>query len=193
MRLFIAVCFDDRTIETLRSVQRRLREWGHGNFSRPENLHLTLAFLGEVDPHRLEAVHAAMDSVTMPDLRLQFTHTGRFRRKDGDIWWVGLAPNRALSQLHHALAQQLALRGFILEARQFSPHITLARQLLLHREPNQAHLLGAPFETSADTLSLMRSHRVNGILTYTEQYAVKAPDIISAGNPAAPIQGNTTS
>lgn len=173
MRLFIAVCFDDRTIENLLAIQHRLRELGHGSFSRPENLHLTLAFLGETEPLRLEAVRAAMDSIAMPDLQLLFTHTGCFRRKDGDIWWVGLAPNRALSQLHHALSRQLALKGFALEARRFSPHITLARQLVLHREPNQADLLGAPFEASAGTLSLMCSHRVNGILTYTEQYAVR--------------------
>lgn len=173
MRVFIAVCFDSRTVEKLLAVQRRLCELGHGNLSRPENLHLTLAFLGEIDPPRLDAVRAAMDSVTMPDLRLQFTHTGCFRREGGSIWWVGLAPNRALHQLHHALIEQLTARGFALETRRFSPHITLARQMVLHREPNPAHLLGAPFDASAHTLSLMLSHRVNGILTYTEQYAIQ--------------------
>ena len=100
MRLFIAACFDSRTRERLLSVQRRLRELGHGNLSRPENLHLTLSFLGEIEPHRLEALRAALDSVTRSDLPLQVTHTGCFCRDGGDIWWVGLAPNEALSQLH---------------------------------------------------------------------------------------------
>ena len=52
MRLFIAINFDEETKQSIIAVQRRLREWGRGNFSHPENLHLTLAFLGETAPER---------------------------------------------------------------------------------------------------------------------------------------------
>ena len=48
MRLFVAINFDSITIENIAAVQGRLKALSRGNFSRPENLHMTLAFLGEV-------------------------------------------------------------------------------------------------------------------------------------------------
>ncbi|NLF28538.1 MAG: hypothetical protein GX592_11635 [Clostridiales bacterium] len=53
MRLFVAINFDSITIENIAAVQGRLKALGRGNFSRPENLHLTLAFLrGRAEPRR---------------------------------------------------------------------------------------------------------------------------------------------
>ena len=66
MRLFIAINFDPETKRKLLEVQHRLRELGKGNFSREDNLHLTLAFIGEVPMERLEDVKAAMDQVKFP-------------------------------------------------------------------------------------------------------------------------------
>jgi len=175
MRLFIAVNFDDCTVKKILAVAQRLGEIGRGNFSRPENLHLTLAFLGDIQPDRIQGVREAMDSVIIPDLLLEFTHVGSFRREGGELWWLGLAPNTALMHLQNQLSQQLKNRGFSLENRRFSPHIALARQVVLRAAPNRIQLLGSTFATRADTISLMLSHRVNGKLTYTEQYAVQRP------------------
>ncbi|MFR1801485.1 MAG: 2'-5' RNA ligase family protein, partial [Faecalispora jeddahensis] len=72
------------------------------------------------------------------------------------------------------LCGNLIAEGFRLEERRFSPHITLARRVRLHQEVDRGAILGAPFDTSVDTISLMRSERPNGVLTYTEQYSVRA-------------------
>ena len=61
MRLFLAVNFDDATKHRIQAVQQRLREVAQGDFSRPENLHLTLAFLGEVPAQKAAAACRAMD------------------------------------------------------------------------------------------------------------------------------------
>lgn len=174
MRLFIAVNFGGETKRNIIAVQERLREAGRGNFSRPENLHLTLAFLGEVAPDRVPAVRQAMDQTAIRPLALRFDHVGCFQRGGGDIWWIGFAENEALLEMRKELCGRLSAAGFVLESRRFSPHVTLAREVRLHRQPDRRALLGAPFSAHADAVSLMLSERIGGRLVYTEQYAVHA-------------------
>ena len=54
MRLFIAINFDDTELDAFEAARERLRDQaGAANYSRRENLHLTLAFLGEQPPARM--------------------------------------------------------------------------------------------------------------------------------------------
>jgi 2'-5' RNA ligase len=173
MRLFIAVNFDQETKRNMLVVQERLRKVGQGNFSSPENLHLTLAFLGEVTPDRAAAVKRAMEQTAVRDLILTFDHAGCFQRDGGDVWWLGLAENRALLEMRQELCGHLSAAGFKLESRRFSPHITLARNIRQTEKPDRQTLFGASFATHADTITLMLSERVGGRLVYTEQYSVR--------------------
>ncbi len=175
MRLFIAINFNQATKQNILAIQQRLQELGRGNFSLPENLHLTLAFLGEIAPNRLAAVCHAMDDTPITPMELAFDNVGRFRREGGDIWWVGLAQNHALTELQANLARNLAAQGFVLESRRFSPHVTLAREAVLQTEPDRKVLLGQPFSTKVNAMSLMRSEGIGGRLVYTEQYAICIP------------------
>lgn len=170
MRLFIAINFDEETKARLLEVQSRLKTAGRGNFSHPENIHLTLVFLGETAPERLGEIRTVMDSLRVPKLRLSFDRAGNF----GDLWWLGLAQNKELLTLQRELFEGLKQAGFPLENRRFSPHITLARQFRPHGLLDKDWLLGESFSTGADRVSLMLSERIAGKLTYTEQYAVAA-------------------
>lgn len=174
VRLFIAVNFDDAVKRRILAVQQRLREAAQGSFSRPENLHVTLAFLGEVPVQKAGAARRAMDRTGVVPLELTFDRVGFFHRDGGDIWWVGPAENPALLRLQRELCGNLLAEGFRLEERRFSPHITLARQVRLRREVDSGAIAGAPFDASVNAVSLMRSERLNGVLTYTEQYTVHA-------------------
>lgn len=174
MRLFIAVNFDEQINENMMNVQERLKRFGKCSFTRPENLHLTLVFLGETAETRVKAVKRVMDEITVPSLHLTFDRVGRFSRYDGDIWWIGLAYNSALITLHKELIDRLQSAGFNLGKRRYSPHITLARRSILSVMPDKERLLGCPFTTTADAVSLMLSEQTKGKLTYTELYAVYA-------------------
>lgn len=170
MRLFIAVNFDEETRQNILAVQQRLRESGCGNFSRPENLHLTLAFLGEVAPTRAAFARKVMDSITLRPMELTFDHVGCFKRDGGDIWWIGPAENKVLLDLQRVMSEHLTAEGFRLESRRFSPHITLAREVRLTAKPDRAMLLSQAFVTQVRAISLMCSERIGGRLTYLEQY-----------------------
>jgi 2'-5' RNA ligase len=170
VRLFIAVNFDSGTLCRLSALQRRLAELGRGNFSREENLHLTLAFLGEVAVSRADAVRAAMDNTGFEPLTLVFERTGCFGRQGGSVFWVGIAKNPALFALQRELSANLAAEGFALESRRFEPHVTLAREFVPY---GGEKLTFEPFSTRAEAMSLMVSERVGGRLRYREIYRKK--------------------
>lgn len=177
MRLFIAINFDTEILKAIANVQHRLRQFGKGSFPRQENLHLTLAFLGEVGADRLAGVKSIMDKLTFRKFQLLFSHVGNFPRGDEFIYWLGIDQSQALIQLHDKLTKALADEGFRTDNRRFSPHITLARRMKLDSVPNSLSLLEAPFETSVNTIDLMCSHRINGLLTYSKEYEVVGYDI----------------
>lgn len=167
MRLFVAVRLDEACTDALCDAIAALR--GHarqGNFTRRENLHLTLAFLGETA--RPGLAKQAVGAVRASGFTLEFTGLGRFRRSGGDIWWMGCAESAALAALHAQVQSKLASAGFSLENRPFRPHLTLGREVLL--EPGSEPLLLArafpPTQMMVTEIALMESRRSNGALQY---------------------------
>ena len=163
MRLFFALNFTPETKARLAALRDELRgKSAGGNFSADENLHLTLVFLGECDSLQLAAAKTALDSLRVTPVEIKLDSLGRFRR-DGDIWWVGLAENRELLALQRDLSNKLISAGFKLEKRKYSPHITLAREVITGAEPWKIE----PLCETVRAVDLMRSERVRGKLTYT--------------------------
>lgn len=128
MRLFFALWPDNEAAAGLSAVaQEAARRWG-GRASRQETLHLTLAFLGEVNPDALPLALAAAADIDCPAFDLCLDHFGHW--KHNEIFWLGCA--RAPEPLRHlaeTLSRGLRQRGFALERRAFSPHVTLVRRM----------------------------------------------------------------
>jgi len=171
MRLFIAINFNEETRAQLLALRDELRSRSErGNFSAPENLHLTLAFLGECDTKQTAAVKAIIDSVKFEPFPVSVERVGRFKRDGGDIWWAGLRESKPLLDLQSELADKLISAGFVLDKRKYSPHITLGREVITDAVPRQI----APFGETVASIELMKSERLNGKLTYTAIYGKKA-------------------
>lgn len=172
MRLFIAINFDKETRKKILAVQERLRSCGKGNFSREENLHLTLAFLGEVEQDRLEDIKSVMNEIPVPEMELEFSELGFFRtgrNTDSQIWWLGIRENKTLSKLQELLLINLKGNGISVDDRRFKAHITLAREMHL-KKWDKKDLMKGTFRTKSDHISLMLSERKDGKLVYTELY-----------------------
>ncbi|HEY3220102.1 MAG TPA: RNA 2',3'-cyclic phosphodiesterase [Gemmatimonadales bacterium] len=100
---------------------------------RPENIHLSLKFLGDVEetrePELREALQRAASTGPEPrPLTLQITGFGVFpdyRRPH--VLWAGVTPDPGLELLQHGVEQAFAPLGFPTEARAFRPHVTLGR------------------------------------------------------------------
>lgn len=165
MRLFVAIRFSPAVEEALWTAVGDLRRQGAGTFTRRENLHLTLAFIGETD-RLAEASSAVRKAAGSGPLPLEVGGPlGRF----GDLWWAGVQGGERLAALAAAVQTALRDRGFAIERRPWKPHVTLVRRW---RGPAPRTAV-APAAMTAKTISLMRSDRVAGRLVYTEVFSAK--------------------
>ena len=175
MRLFVALLLSEEMKESLCRAQDALWDCAQGgNFSRRENLHMTLAFLGECPPSAVTRIRRAMEQTgqSAKPFSLALGRMGRFRRGGSELWWAGVQRQPALEQLAKNLQNALRGEGFALEERPFAAHLTLARQVdAPGLRPEEI-----PLEKSSQTIahmSLMESTRVKGVLTYREIFSVK--------------------
>ena len=98
MRLFMAINFNEEIKASLNEIINRLKEQAiQGNFTLVENLHLTLVFLGEVVPAKVNNIKQLMDKVNIAPFVLTIRdHLGHFKRDGGDIYWLGIDRNNRL-------------------------------------------------------------------------------------------------
>ena len=91
-------------------------------------LHLTLAFLGEVESEQVTLARNNARKVTHPPFELEASGLGCFGQEESPkILWAGISPEAELRELQHILAQRLITDGFTLQNPSFKPHITLSR------------------------------------------------------------------
>lgn len=134
-----------------------MREFGAecgGRGVRPANLHLTLAFLGDVAVSRVPSFMDALDAVHGERFVLELDSCGYWRHNR--IVWAGAAQcPPALSRLVEALADALHPHGFRREAREYRAHVTLLRDA--RRGPRAG--LPQPVEWRASDFALVQSVR----------------------------------
>jgi 2'-5' RNA ligase len=126
-RLFFGLWPDDAARQALRVLQQE-RGPASGRKVHPEDLHLTLAFLGPVAEDRLACLEAAAELVSAEPFELVLTRLGHWRGPR--VAWA--APEQTppdLASLVDQLWQGLVECGFEREARPFSAHVTLARKV----------------------------------------------------------------
>lgn len=164
MRLFIAINFTDEIKDALSDVIDDMRAQGiYANYVPAENLHLTLAFFGEMAAGDIPLIEEAMSRVAMPQIQLTLKGIGNF----GNLLWAGLEDSKELSQYVKNLRRSLAEHGISFDKKAFKPHITLARKVQSHRTFD-VHV--DPVSMTAEGVSLMRSDRVNSRMRYTELF-----------------------
>lgn len=166
-RLFYAIWPDGAARAALGEASRRLRECGRARFVPGRNLHLTLYFLGETE--RIGEAAACLDGPRAEPFSLALGGLGRFERREGDVFWAGVAPAPALTALQAALVEAVARAGFPVEKRPYTPHITLARRMRLHKGmgPGDWEGLLPPCAMEVGALCLLESVRdEEGLLSY---------------------------
>ena len=160
MRLFIAIRLSDEMKKALVACMHDLKKQGvEGNYVPAQNLHMTLAFLGEYDdPAKVKDV---IRKVPLPEFRLSLSEKGNF----GNILWAGVKGNQKLKTYVKDLRAALAEKGIPFDREKFVPHITLIRKVSA-KKPYQVHLPKA--DMTVKKASLMRSEQKNGKMVYKE-------------------------
>ena len=146
MRLFIAIKLSGRMKKQVREVQGSFRRQGvRGNYTPEENLHITLAFIGEYgDP---DGVLEAMENADFQPFSIIMDRVGCF----DDLWWTGFA-----------------------DRKQFKAHTTFLRKAEYGRHGQMVQADLEPVSMSVDRISLMRSSRGKNGMIYTEIGSVPA-------------------
>lgn len=125
MRLFVGIGLS----EEIRDGLARLATGVPGaRWTAPENYHLTLRFIGEVDGPVVEDIAECLRAVTAPPLNLQLDGVGYFGdRRRPRVLWAGVAANPDLNALQGRIERRLQGIGIAAESRRYHPHVTLAR------------------------------------------------------------------
>lgn len=132
MRTFIALEVSQEVRGEIASVQNECRKIAPGvKWVKPENIHITLKFLGEVSPLDIEKIGKAVKTATygFKDFKVTFTNIGGFpNTKNPRIIWVGISEGKEyVSNLSKVISKELSPCGFLSEDRPFIPHLTIAR------------------------------------------------------------------
>jgi len=162
-RLFFALWPDAQAGAALAAAARRVASEAGGRAVPAAKLHLTLVFLGEVRPERLAALRRAAGRVAGPPFEVTLERVGGFAR--AGVAWAGTRqPAPGLLRLQAALADALGEEGFAREARDYAPHLTLARRIA--RVPDAA--LPAPVRWRVRDFALVESRGAEGYATLAQ-------------------------
>ena len=160
MRLFIAIKLSEEMISSLTDYENEMRAAGvKGNFTRPENIHITLAFIGEYgDPDNVLDV---MEETEFNPFTISMDKVGDF----GELFWAGISDSPELANYVKRLRKGLADADIPFDRKKFSPHITLVRKPVY----KNWHYDRAPKGSMmVDRISLMKSERGKNGMIYTE-------------------------
>ncbi|HEX6959339.1 MAG TPA: RNA 2',3'-cyclic phosphodiesterase [Ferrovibrio sp.] len=125
IRLFVAISFPEEIRQSLATLCAGVPG---ARWAKPDQFHLTLRFIGEVDGRAAHAVADELSGITMPSFELKLFGVGTFgdKRKSHSLW-AGVRPNPALNRLQEKVDNAVLRAGLAPDRRKFAPHVTLAR------------------------------------------------------------------
>jgi 2'-5' RNA ligase len=195
VRLFFAVALPDSIREKLRALQTSLKEQAPKapvGWTAPENIHLTLRFLGETDEKLISKVTEAARAIAArtPRFELVLEHLGTFGgRAAPRVVWVGVRKDEGFERLREiaeALEKTALELGFEAEDRPFAAHATLGRVRDPRAKPKLVPLADAIDKSkdfSAGTLPVERF-----VLYESRMQGPRPPEYVEAGS--FPLAGN---
>ena len=132
-RLFLSIDLPDSLADDVAAVQDRLRDAEGLRVTDPEQVHVTLKFLGDTDESRLpaveDAVEAAVEDAGVGSFEAEIGGLGVFPSLDYiSVVWAGMRRGGdETARLHEAIERETTAIGFDAEDHEFTPHATVAR------------------------------------------------------------------
>jgi 2'-5' RNA ligase len=148
VRLFVALEIPPAVRENLANFIKQLRPLApQPRWVRPENLHVTLKFIGETPTNKLDAIRAALAAIRSAQaMTIEFRGLGFFpNEKRPRVFWAGMEASPNLKMFAADIEQATGKLGIPPEQRPFSPHLTLAR----FEPPRLPEKLRAPVQENA--------------------------------------------
>ncbi len=130
MRLFVALDLGESVRAAILAFCEKLRRaLPAARWVRPEGIHVTLKFIGEVEEDRVAPIQSALEKIhSAAPVEMIFRGTGFFpNERRPRVFWVGIDASPKLPQIASEIEARLEPFGIARETREFRPHLTLAR------------------------------------------------------------------
>lgn len=159
MRLFVAIEIPAGIREKIREFIARIKPQVEGaRWVRPEGLHITLKFIGNVADEKRGPIERSLGSIKSPGFNLTLQNIGVFPTpKSPRVFWVGINSGPELANLAAQADEALAPLGFEREKRAYTPHVTLARFNDRGKKPDMRAVLSEP-NVSFGTMTATEFH-----------------------------------
>ena len=169
MRLFIAINFEEGLKNSVQNIIQDIEKHSRkGRFVKNEHMHLTLEFLGEIPAGEVGLIEEAMEQVSCRVFTLELSKIGYFKRRGGNIYWIGLEKNRLLFRMQTELHNLLLKKGFELESRKYNPHLTIGREVVMDStfDPDKYIESLKGLNICVNKIDLMKSEHIDGKLKH---------------------------
>ncbi|MBI5599303.1 MAG: RNA 2',3'-cyclic phosphodiesterase [Deltaproteobacteria bacterium] len=180
LRTFIAIELPDEVRAKLETLQDRLKKdtvidgWLAGeagiskviSWARPDTIHLTLKFLGDIEAGRVDAISGELKKAAegANGFTINIHGFGGFPNlKNPRVMWVGVEESDGLRLLYENIESRMEPLGFEREKRGFSPHLTVGRV----KDPRNGKRLGEKFEGLE--IDVSASFRVSDIVLFKSE------------------------
>ena len=170
MRLFYAVNFNDNVKKALCDNLNEIQKYTvRGGFTEKNNFHITLVFVGECDPNKLDSLKKVIDNtikrINPEPIKAVIDGLGTFSRPGDELLWAGvkIGPENIamLNKINKTITEELAYMGIYINDgnKKFTPHVTIARKVefrqITSKEINRIKF--NPIDFTIDSLTLMES------------------------------------
>lgn len=131
MRVFIGIDLDEAARADIEKFLKPFKKIGTPiRWTKPENVHLTLKFIGEVPEEKYTRIEQALttNDFNIGAFDLELVGCGKFGRgSDLNIFWIGAKKNEPIERLYQGIEAVLQKIGIPKEKRAFTPHLTVGR------------------------------------------------------------------
>ena len=173
MRVFFALALDAQTKAYCDAVKDVLKQSVlEAKYTYICNYHLTMRYIGEVTIKELDHLidHIEKASHSFNEVHIKIGDLGFFKKGIKYIAYIKvLSGLEGLHQLYKKLDQAILEADLVLPSQKYTPHITIARQVVFNPHQNAStHVPYLSKSLKLNTLTLFESTRVHGRLTYNE-------------------------
>ena len=161
MRTFLGIDLNSESLKKVNNLMLNLSKNGfRGNFTRKENIHLTLLFLGELDDDKINLVKNKMNEIDFSDFVIKINKVKKMK----DMLILEVDKTDELMLLQKKIENKIKSLNIKVESREYYPHITLIREV------NQGLNKELNINSNVNNFYLFSSSRINGSITYTKIY-----------------------
>lgn len=161
MRTFLGIDLNSEALKKVNNLMMGLSKSGFkGNYTRKENIHLTLLFLGELNERQIDLVKSKMSEIDFSSFEIKINKLKKMK----DMLILEVEKSQELLALQKEIESKIKELNIKVESREYYPHITLIREV------NGIIEKDLKITSDVDNFYLFSSSRINGILTYTKIY-----------------------